>query len=412
MKCFNRFNFLRLPRIPSVGVVAAGLLLLQSVAYSQNWQLVWNDEFNALVGPDWSFETGGGGWGNNEQEYYRPQNATIANFGGQTCLAITAKNESIGGYNYTSARMKTQGHRSWRYGKIVASICLPNFQGQWPAFWMLGDNIGSVGWPQCGELDIMEQINTAQTVYGSTHWYSGGQADWTSSANTSINNFHEYSVTWDPNYIKWYIDGNQYSQFYIGGNAGGTACFNQNNFFILLNMAVGGQWPGYSINNAALPASMYVDWISVYQDGGGLAQGRTFIIQNRNASKVLNASGAGTANDTPLISNTYNKGANCQWTAWSLGGNQWAFAGVQSGRYVNDPFASMADGTQLAIYDWLNAPSQKWVVTPTDHGYYQLQNVVSGKVMDVRGASTADGAVVQQYTANGSYAQQWAFLQP
>jgi len=163
--------------------------------------------------------------------------------------------------------MKTQGHRSWKYGRIVASIKMPSFTGSWPAFWMLGDNINSVGWPTCGELDIMEQINTDNTVHGSTHWYSGGQADWTSSAGTAVTIFHEYSITWDPNYIKWYIDGNQYSQFYIGGNSGGTTAFNQNNFFIILNEAVGGNWPGFNIDNNAFPATMYVDYVRVYQDG-------------------------------------------------------------------------------------------------------------------------------------------------
>ncbi len=151
----------------------AALLTLSSFARSQTWQEVWGDEFNGSIGPDWVFQTGGGGWGNGELEYYRSQNATIEN----NALVITAKKESFGGANYTSARMTTQGKRSWRYGKMDARIKLPAFQGSWPAFWMLGDNIGTAGWPQCGEIDIMEQINTAGTVYGSTHWYNNGQAD-------------------------------------------------------------------------------------------------------------------------------------------------------------------------------------------------------------------------------------------
>jgi beta-glucanase (GH16 family) len=401
----NTNNWLR--RTVSVGAMAAGLLLMQNVAYSQNWQLVWADEFNGSIGPDWSFETGGGGWGNNELEYYQSQNATIEN----NTLAITAKKESVGGYSYTSARMKTQGHKSWKYGKIVASICMPSFQGQWPAFWMLGDNIGSVGWPTCGELDIMEQINTASTVYGSTHWYSGGQADFSGNTVTSTTGWHEYSVTWDSSYIKWYVDGNQFNQFYIGNNTGGTDAFNENNFFILLNMAVGGNWPGSAVNDSALPAKMYVDWIHVYQDGAGLADGRTFRIQARHSGKVLDAYYAWTTNGTKLAQSTWNGGNNQQWVAHNVGGNQYTFIGVASGRAVDVPGASTAT-VQLQLWDSNGTGAQKWACTGTDSGYYQIMNVNSGKVMDVYGISTADGAAVNQDTWNGGYNQNWAFLQP
>lgn len=387
--------------------ILALALLSPAKAQAQNWQLVWADEFNGSIGPDWSFENGGGGWGNNELQYYRPQNATIEN----DALCITAKNEAFGGYNYTSARMKTQGHKSWRYGRIVASIRMPSFQGQWPAFWMLGDNIGSVGWPACGELDIMEQINTENTVHGSTHWFAGGQADWTSSAGTSVTGWHEYSVTWDPNYIRWYIDGNQFSQFYIGGNAGGTNAFNQNNFFAILNLAIGGNWPGFSVNNGALPAKMYVDWIRVYQDGGGLADGRTFRIQARHSGLCLDAWMAGTGNGTPLAQGTWNGGNNQRWVARGLGGNQYAFTGVASGRAIDVNAWSTAD-IQLQLWDYYANAAQAWVCTPTDSGYYQLRNVNSGKVMDVYYASKANGAAVYQAAWNGGWNQHWAFLQP
>lgn len=327
------------------------LLLSPGKAYSQNWQLVWGDEFNGSIGPDWSFQTGGGGWGNNELEYYQQQNATIASFQGQTCLAITAKNQAVGGYNYTSARMTTQGHKAWLYGEVAASIALPSFQGQWPAFWMLGSNIGSVGWPQCGEIDIMEQINTAQTVNGSTHWYSNGQADFTSSANTPTNNFHVYSITWDPNYIRWYISGTQYSQFYIGGNAGGTNAFNQNTFFITLNMAVGGNWPGFSVNNAALPATMYVDWVHVYQNAPPPAQA-TYLIQNIQ-SPGLCLQGT---QDPYFATSTGHYVGGC---------NEIAFTPISTGGYVGN--------------------YQLWTVIPIGGGRYHIQNAASGQLLQATG---------------------------
>jgi beta-glucanase (GH16 family) len=390
-------------------VSIAVLTLIPKTASAQNWQLVWQDEFNGSIGPDWSFETGrgSGGWGNNELEYYLPQNATIEN----NTLAITAKNESVGGASYTSARMSTQGHKSWKYGKIVASIHMPSFTGQWPAFWMLGDNIGSVGWPACGELDIMEQINTDSTVHGSTHWYSGGQADWTSSATTSITGWHEYSVTWDPQYIKWFIDGAQYSQFYIGGNSGGTNAFNNNNFFIILNMAVGGNWPGFSVNNGALPAKMNVDWIRVYQDaGGGINSGGTYSMMARHDGLYLDAFYALTANGTLLAQGAWNGGNNQKWIANNVGGSQYTLIGVQSGRAVDVPGATSAD-VQLQLYDSNGTGAQKWTITPTDSGYNRLINVSSGKAMDVYGLSTAQGGPVYQSAWNGGGNQQW-FFQP
>lgn len=112
-------------------------------ALAQDWQLVWSDEFNGAIGPDWVFETGNGsgGWGNNELQYYRRENAGIEN----NALAITARREDVGGFRYTSARMKTQGRRTFRYGRIEARMKLPSFMGAWPAFWMLGANLPQVG---------------------------------------------------------------------------------------------------------------------------------------------------------------------------------------------------------------------------------------------------------------------------
>jgi len=234
-------------------------------SFSQNWQLVWSDEFTNGISGDWVFETGGGGWGNNELEYYRRENASVQN--GQ--LVLTAKRENYGGYNYTSVRMKTQGRKSWKYGKIEARIAMPSFSGAWPAFWMLGDNISSVGWPSCGEIDIMEHINTGNTDYGTIHWNNGGHVEY--SRNTQVNNitaYHTYTITWDANSINWLVDGVQYSSANIANNVNNTAAFH-NNFFILLNFAIGGAWPGYNIDNNAFPANMYVDYVRVYQDMGG-----------------------------------------------------------------------------------------------------------------------------------------------
>ncbi len=245
-------------------LVSVGALALGHVAHAQSWQLVWADEFNGSISPDWVFETGGGGWGNNELEYYRKENATVENGN----LVITARKEDFGGYHYTSARMTTQGTHAWKYGRMEARIKLPATLGTWPGWWMLGNNISGVGWPASGETDIMEQIDNGNTVYGSVHWQAanGSQADYSNNMVTTPTDYHVYAVEWDQDSIKWFVDGRQYNAFTITNGVGNTQAF-QNPFFLLLNMAVGGNWPGFTIDDASLPAKMYVDYVRVYQKG-------------------------------------------------------------------------------------------------------------------------------------------------
>jgi beta-glucanase (GH16 family) len=251
-------------------LLLGALTTLQKNAQAQNWQLVWQDEFTNGVSPDWVFETGNGssGWGNNELQYYRRENATIEN--GE--LVITAKRESISSFNYTSARMKTQGKKSWKYGKFEARIKMPAFSGIWPAFWMLGNTISdpTVGWPACGEIDIMEHVNAENRTYGTPHWrdHNNNYASFGGNTFCTVTDYHIYSVEWDANYIRWFLDGNKFHEMYIGGAINGTNEFHANHF-LLLNMAVGGNWPGFNIDLNGFPAKMYIDYVRVYQDGGG-----------------------------------------------------------------------------------------------------------------------------------------------
>ena len=241
--------------------------IMSSVVTSQEYTLVWQDEFTNGIGPDWVFETGNGndGWGNQEFQYYRRENARAVN--GE--LVITARRESFGGHNYTSARMKTQGRKSWKYGKIEARIKMPSFTGSWPAFWMLGDNITSIGWPACGEIDIMEHINDAPDIFGTIHWQdqNGNYAQYSNGTNNNVTGYHVYTIEWTDRFIKWFVDGRQFNEANIANNINGTEEFHKNQF-ILLNMAIGGRYPGFVVNNNAFPASMHVDWVRVYQKGG------------------------------------------------------------------------------------------------------------------------------------------------
>lgn len=240
------------------------LIFFAFKAYSQNWNLVWSDEFTSTISPDWSFEIGRGnsGWGNNEYQYYQQENATIED--GK--LIITAKKESVHGANYTSARLKTQGLKYWKYGKVEASISIPSFTGSWPAFWMLGENITTVSWPACGEIDIMEHINTSDQIHGTMHWqdHNGQYANYGIGQSFDFSGFHTYSIEWDEQYIKWFFDGQQYHIASIENGINGTSEFH-NHFFILLNMAIGGNWPGFVIDDTKLPAQMKIDYVRVYQ---------------------------------------------------------------------------------------------------------------------------------------------------
>jgi beta-glucanase (GH16 family) len=247
------------------------LLVFSTITvFSQNWQLAWSDEFDSSLIDltSWTHETGGNGWGNNELEYYTNRNVNSYIEDGK--LIIKAQQESYGGRSYTSARLKTQGKRFWLYGKIEARMKLPYGQGIWPAFWMLGENIPSAGWPACGEIDIMEMIggqNRENTVHGTAHWDNSGQhaqygGDYSLSSGTFADDFHVFTIEWDKSLIKWYVDNSRYTTIDI--TPAGLSEFHQE-FFIVLNLAVGGNWPGNPNSSTTFPQYLEVDYLRVYQ---------------------------------------------------------------------------------------------------------------------------------------------------
>lgn len=224
------------------------------------YDLVWSDEFNgnAIDLSKWTFDNGAAQ--NNEKEYYQPANAAVS--GGS--LVITAKKESAGGLPYTSSRLNTSGKFSVQYGKIEARLKIPAGQGLWPAFWMLGQNFKSVGWPFCGEIDIMEHVNSDNLFYGTIHWDNNGHAQYGKSTTAAPADYHIYAIEWDASSIKWYVDNVLYNTADIKDNINGTDEFHKP-FFIILNLAVGGDWPGQTIDETKLPAALSVDYVRVYK---------------------------------------------------------------------------------------------------------------------------------------------------
>jgi beta-glucanase (GH16 family) len=244
---------------------AAGDTAMEKSYSTTGYTLKWSDEFNTGTVPDaskWVYETGGGGWGNGELENYTNRSANSYLSGGT--LVIKSMKENYGGSAYTSARIKTQGKYSFKFGKIVARIKLSagSRQGIWPAFWMLGTSITSVGWPACGEIDILENIGTS-TVYSTCHWSNAGvYAGYGLNTTTTINSYHDYEVEWDANTIRTRIDGVQY---YVIDITPAELSEFKANFFIILNQAVGGGWPGSPNSSTVFPSYMYVDYVRVYQ---------------------------------------------------------------------------------------------------------------------------------------------------
>ncbi|MEY4511375.1 MAG: hypothetical protein RLZZ450_3497 [Pseudomonadota bacterium] len=240
------------------------------------FKLVFADEFEGNAGslPDaskWVFETGGGGFGNNELAYdtARPDNASLD---GQGMLVLTARADSYMGSKYTSARLKTAGKFEHSYGRYEARLRIPKGQGIWPAFWMLGADIGKNAWPACGEIDIMENIGKEPTlVHGTLHGpgYSGGngigkQNELPSKA-AYADAFHEFAIEWEDKVVRWYVDGVLYQTRTPSDLPAGTKWVYDHPFFVLLNLAVGGQWPGSPDGSTTFPQTLTVDYVRVYE---------------------------------------------------------------------------------------------------------------------------------------------------
>jgi beta-glucanase (GH16 family) len=234
--------------------------------------LIWSDEFNGLAGqaPDpstWRYEVGED-WGNAQLEYTTDRTSNAA-LDGEGNLVITARQETFRGRSYTSARLSTQGKRSFQYGRIEARMKLPRGRGLWPAFWMLGTDFPTVGWPATGEIDIMEyRGQEPSTVHGTLHGpgYSAGAARTASKTLNLVrfdNSFHVFAVEWSPNRIEHYVDGQLYHTS-TPADVRGTWVFNKP-FFLLLNVAVGGNFVGAPDAITTFPQTMVVDWVRVYE---------------------------------------------------------------------------------------------------------------------------------------------------
>lgn len=275
-----KFRRLAFVTIVAAGLCGLGLAISQQSADQGQYTLVWADEFNGPNGsaPDpakWTYDLGGNGWGNDELETYtsRTENAHVE--GGN--LVIQAAKEQFTGpdgvaRSYTSARLKTLGRFEPAYGLMEARIKIPSGLGVWPAFWMLGANATTVGWPECGEIDIMENIGREPSiVHGTVHGprYSGMHA--ISALYTLPNSgrfaddFHIFKVEWEPNALRFYADDHLYKTITKADLPSGAKWVYDHPFFIILNLAIGGNWPGSPDASTVFPQAMLVDYVRVYK---------------------------------------------------------------------------------------------------------------------------------------------------
>jgi beta-glucanase (GH16 family) len=236
-------------------------------------KLIWADEFEGITlnETNWNYELGDGcpnncGWGNNELQYYRKENTSVKD----GYLIIQAKNESFGNKFYTSSRLTTQNKLNFRYGRVDIRAALPKGQGLWPALWMLGKNINTVGWPKCGEIDIMEMVGGTSKdnkVYSTSHWdNNGAHAQYGLSTTLAMgifyDEFHVFSMVWNEKKIITYLDDKPFYE--IDTTPAGLSEF-QEEFFLIFNVAVGGSFPGNPDGTASFPQQMVVDYVRVFQ---------------------------------------------------------------------------------------------------------------------------------------------------
>ena len=241
------------------------------IAAREGWELAWHDEFDGktINRSDWTFDLGGGGWGNGEAQVYTdlPQNARQE----EGLLVIEAKKESNeqGGFEFTSARLKTQGLKTFQYGRIEARLKVPAGAGFWPAFWMLGSNIDQVGWPDSGEIDIMEYVGKEPNlIMGTLHGpgYSGALGLTSRSVQDYpiADEFHTYAIEWNQDQISWFYDDVEYHTLTRSDVGEERWVFDQP-FFLILNLAVGGTLGGFISQDTVFPANVYADYVRVYQ---------------------------------------------------------------------------------------------------------------------------------------------------
>jgi beta-glucanase (GH16 family) len=388
-----------------VGSAAVGPARARTTAPAAATVSTFSDNFDGPAGSavdssKWTLETGDN-VNNHERQYYTSGTHNAA-LDGQGHLVITARKENPAGYQcwygscqYTSARLNTAGKFNAQYGHVEARMKIPRGQGMWPAFWMLGT---PVNWPDSGEIDVMENVGfEPSTVHGTIHGpgYSGsggiGAAYTLPNGQAFADAFHTFAVDWAPDSITWSVDGNVYQRRTPADLGGKTWVFNKP-FFLILNLAVGGYWPGDPNSSTQFPQQLVVDSVSVRTSDS------TAGVPIRGlAGKCVDVAGANSANGTPVQLYDCNGTAAQQWTVGSDGTVR------ALGKCLDVTNNGTADGSTVQLWDCTGGPNQKWTVT----GAHDIVNPQANKCLDVTGNNSANGTRLQIWTCTGGVNQKW-----
>jgi beta-glucanase (GH16 family) len=409
--------------VASTFVAAEPLASVAAVPMSAPGNLVWEDEFDGPAGakPDaskWRQETGGSGWGNGELQYYT-DSASNASLDGDGNLAITARRETpdsgvchYGPCEFTSARLLSVPQLSRAFGRFEARLKVPKGQGFWPAFWMLGDNVHTDGWPASGEIDVMEHVGQdPHRVFGSLHGpgYSGARSvmgGYTLPGQQAVGDaFHVFTVDWAPDSVTWFVDGVQYLHKSRDDVRGNPWVFDHK-FFLLLNLAVGGHWPGPPDGGTQFPQSLLVDYVRVYEPAvdGPAAPAGSYRIQGF-AGKCINTDGGQAVLGAALVLQGCALAGSERWTfhadgAVRLGAFCMEAAGGAASAADGAPAGS---GAMLRLAECGTGPAQRFELN--DAG--DLVNVWADKCVDVADWRPEDGAPLQLWDCAGSVNQKW-----
>ncbi|MCX4238066.1 RICIN domain-containing protein [Streptomyces sp. NPDC020707] len=371
--------------------------------------VTFQDTFDGAAGSapnssKWQIETGDN-VNNHERQYYTAGNNN-AKLDGQGHLVIEARRENPNNYQcwygrceYTSARLNTSGKFTTTYGRVEARLKVPRGQGMWPAFWMLGNDIGQVGWPNSGEIDVMENVGFEPgTVHGTLHGpgYSGSAgigAGYTLPGGQAFADaFHTFAVDWSPERVTWSVDGTVY-QTRTPADLGGKQWVFNKPFFLILNLAVGGYWPGDPDGSTTFPKQLVVDEVKVTT---GESSGSGSAVKGL-AGKCVDVAGANPANGTPVQLYDCNGTAAQQWSVGSDGTIR------ALGKCLDAAGGGTADGTPVQLWDCAGVPAQQWVVS----GARDIVNPQANKCLDVTGNNSANGTRLQLWTCTGAANQKW-----
>ncbi|MEU1010054.1 lectin [Streptomyces sp. NPDC005890] len=388
-----------------VGSVAVGPAHARTAAPAAAAVTTFSDTFDGPAGAaadssKWTLETGDN-VNNHERQYYTSGTRNAA-LDGQGHLVITARKENPAGYQcwygscqYTSARLNTAGKFNAQYGHVEARMKIPRGQGMWPAFWMLGT---PVNWPDSGEIDVMENVGfEPSTVHGTIHGpgYSGsggiGAGYTLPNGQAFADAFHTFAVDWAPDSITWSVDGNVYQRRTPADLGGKTWVFDKP-FFLILNLAVGGYWPGDPDGSTQFPQTLVVDSVSVTTSDSAAG-----VPIRGLAGKCVDVAGANPANGTPVQLYDCN-GTGAQ--AWTVGSDGTLRA---LGKCLDVTGNGTADGSTVQLWDCTGGPNQKWTVT----GAHDIVNPQANKCLDVTGNNAANGTRLQIWTCTGGANQKW-----